>query len=225
MFALLWCQAFSALTLLVGRQEGHSACKKLSGEVLAWLSVWNKVQTCIWLSWCHCHSLSLASVKSRLVLPFWYRPTRVVQEKGPLNGCVCVCVCDDRKSHLASIKCKKPLGWPGLCTRPGWKRLQRSPRPISWWGGGWLPNSPIPTLGHSGLACHRPLLFKPPPNENPSYSPGSAHMWFLWPGFLTTCWLVRGVQDIHQTVCVRNSPKAASLTFPLPHSTQHSECC
>jgi len=26
------------LTLLVGRQEGHPACKKLSGEVLAWLS-------------------------------------------------------------------------------------------------------------------------------------------------------------------------------------------
>ena len=25
--------AFSALTLLVGRQEGHPACKKLSGEV------------------------------------------------------------------------------------------------------------------------------------------------------------------------------------------------
>jgi len=42
--------AFSALTLLVGQQEGHPACKKLSGEVLAWLSVWNKVQTCIWLS-------------------------------------------------------------------------------------------------------------------------------------------------------------------------------
>jgi len=30
--------AFSALTLLVGRQEGHLACKKLSGGVLAWLS-------------------------------------------------------------------------------------------------------------------------------------------------------------------------------------------
>jgi len=30
---------FSALTLLVGWQEGHPACKKLSGEVLAWLSV------------------------------------------------------------------------------------------------------------------------------------------------------------------------------------------
>ena len=43
-------KAFSALMLLVGRQEGHPACKKLSGEVLAWLSVWIKVQTCIWPS-------------------------------------------------------------------------------------------------------------------------------------------------------------------------------
>jgi len=83
--------AFSAFTLLVGRQEGHPACKKLSGEVLVWLSVCNEVQTCIWPSWCHCHSLSLASAKSSLVLPFWYRPTRVVLEKGPLNVCVCVC--------------------------------------------------------------------------------------------------------------------------------------
>ena len=66
----------SALTLLVGRQEGHSACKKLSGGLLVWLSVWSEVQTSIWPIWCHCHSLSLASVKSRLVLPFWYRLTR-----------------------------------------------------------------------------------------------------------------------------------------------------
>jgi len=40
-------KAFSALTLLVGQQEGHPACKKLSDGVLAWLSVWSKVQTCI----------------------------------------------------------------------------------------------------------------------------------------------------------------------------------
>jgi len=39
--------AFSALMLLVGRQEGHPACKKLSGEMLAQLSVWSEVQTCI----------------------------------------------------------------------------------------------------------------------------------------------------------------------------------
>ena len=32
------------------------------------------------------------SVKSRLFFfPFWYRPTRVVPDKGPLNRCVCVC--------------------------------------------------------------------------------------------------------------------------------------
>jgi len=42
--------AFSALTLLVGRQEGHPACKKLSGGVLALLSVRSEVQTCIWPS-------------------------------------------------------------------------------------------------------------------------------------------------------------------------------
>ena len=41
---------FSALTLLVGRQEEHPACKKLSGGVLAWLSVWSEVQICIWPS-------------------------------------------------------------------------------------------------------------------------------------------------------------------------------
>ena len=41
------CVAFSALALLVGRQEGHPAGKKLSDGVLAWLSVWSKVQTCI----------------------------------------------------------------------------------------------------------------------------------------------------------------------------------
>jgi len=70
----VWCFkhffAFSALTLLVGRQEGHPAYKKLSYGVLAWLSVWSEVQTCIWSSGFHCHSLSLASVKSRLVYPF-----------------------------------------------------------------------------------------------------------------------------------------------------------
>ena len=35
--------------------------------------------------------LPLASVKSRLILPFWYRLIRVVLDKGPLNVCVCLC--------------------------------------------------------------------------------------------------------------------------------------
>jgi len=43
--------AFSALTLLAGWQEGYPACKKLlSGGVLAWLSVWSEMQTCMWPS-------------------------------------------------------------------------------------------------------------------------------------------------------------------------------
>jgi len=110
--------AFSALTLLVGRQEGHPACKKQSGGVLAWLSVWSEVQTCIWPSWCHCRSLSLAPVKSRLVLPFWYRHTWEVLEKRPLNGCSSRCLINQMSlnnhlpgepgpAHLASFTCSK----------------------------------------------------------------------------------------------------------------------
>jgi len=38
MYVLL-ASAFRALMLLVGRQEEHPACKKLSVGVLAWLSV------------------------------------------------------------------------------------------------------------------------------------------------------------------------------------------
>jgi len=74
----------------LGGRKGIRPVKNLSGGVLVWLSVCSEVQTCIWSSWCHCHSLSLASVKSRLVLPFWYWLTWVVPEKEPLNGCVCV---------------------------------------------------------------------------------------------------------------------------------------
>ena len=82
--------AFSALTLLVGRQEGHPACKELewwgTGMVIC-------VERDADLHMAQLMPLlpSLASVKSRLILPFWYRFTwvLVVPEKGPLNGCVC----------------------------------------------------------------------------------------------------------------------------------------
>ena len=75
-------QCFDAVGWGGGGQEGPPACKKLSCGVLAWLSVWSEVQTCIWPRWCHCHSQSLASIKSTVVLPFWYRLTWVVPEKG-----------------------------------------------------------------------------------------------------------------------------------------------
>jgi len=79
--------AFSALMLLVGQQEGHPACKKLSGGVLVLLSVWSEVQTCIWPSWCQ-----------------WYRLTWVVPDKGPLNACVCMT--QRRWSRDWSLECR-----------------------------------------------------------------------------------------------------------------------
>ena len=86
--------AFSALTLLVGHREERSACKKL------WWGV--GVVICA-----HClhmvqlmplHSTipsPLVSLKSRLVLPFWYWLTQVVLEKRLINGCSVVVVVID----------------------------------------------------------------------------------------------------------------------------------
>ena len=45
----------------LGGRKGIQPVKKLSGGMLAWLSVWNQVQTCIWPSWCHCRSLTCFS--------------------------------------------------------------------------------------------------------------------------------------------------------------------
>ena len=62
--------------------------------MLAWLSVWSEVQTCIWPRSCHCHSLSLASVKN----PDWFYLSGTgspgySRKKGDETVCVCVCVC------------------------------------------------------------------------------------------------------------------------------------
>ena len=108
--------SFSALTLLVGRQEGHPACKKLSGWVLAWLSVWSEVHTAqlmplpLTVSCCskiqigftflvlaHLGSPGKRAVKRVCVgggLPFWCRLNQVVLERRPLNGCPVQCRCN-----------------------------------------------------------------------------------------------------------------------------------
>ena len=75
-------RAFSALTLLVGRQEGHPACKKLewwgTGMVIclerdADLHMAQLMPLPLTVS---CFS------KIQLGLLFWYRLTRLVPEKG-----------------------------------------------------------------------------------------------------------------------------------------------
>ena len=89
-FADVRCMPSVLWRCWLGGRKGIRPVKKLSDGVLAWLSVWSEVQTCIWPSWCHCHSLSLAPVKSRLILPFWYQLTQIVLDKGKR-----VCMCDN----------------------------------------------------------------------------------------------------------------------------------
>jgi len=66
----------TALALLAALQEDHSTCKKLTDEMLAWLSGCSEVQMiCIWSSWCH-----------------WCRLTQVLLEEAGLNRCLSVCL-------------------------------------------------------------------------------------------------------------------------------------
>jgi len=66
-----YCFVFSALTLLVGQQKGHRACKKLSGGMIAWLCLGQGAD----LHMAQLMPLPLTisgSIKSRLVLPSWF---------------------------------------------------------------------------------------------------------------------------------------------------------
>ena len=81
------------MTLLVGRQEGHPACKKLSGELLAWLSVCSEVQN---------HMAQLmplpltVSCFSKIQTGFTFLVPAHPGSPGKRavkRVCVCVCVC------------------------------------------------------------------------------------------------------------------------------------
>jgi len=92
--------AFSAVTLLVGWQEGHPACKTLSGGMLAWLCVWVKVAQLIPML------LTIScSRKSRLVLPAWFYFSGAGSPgwSQTKSKCVCVCVCVCGTSSLELI--------------------------------------------------------------------------------------------------------------------------
>jgi len=103
---LVFFCAFSALTLLVGRQEGHPACKKLfewwdAGMVIclergADLHVAQLMPMLLTVS---CFSETI------LVLPFWYRLTRVVPERAIKRVCVLLVfsMSGCSKSPLASL--------------------------------------------------------------------------------------------------------------------------
>jgi len=76
-------QTRNALTLLVGQQEGHPACKKLSGGMLVWLSGMRCRSAYRPADATATHYLLLQLNQigfTFLVLPFWYRLTRVVPD-------------------------------------------------------------------------------------------------------------------------------------------------
>jgi len=114
--------AFSALTLLVGRQQGHPACKKLSGAgVVMCLGRGADLHMALLMPL----RLTIScSSKSRLALPSWFylwcRLTRMVPYKiqeGRKRLCVCVCKSNrvlvtlpndnqfSKLFHLLSIAC------------------------------------------------------------------------------------------------------------------------
>ena len=96
--------------------------------MLAWLSVWSKVKTGIWLSWCYCHSLSLASVKSSLVLPCSPAHPGSPRQRAVKRVCVCVCVfCDQdgavgRVTRVSVRQCVQSLAFELDGRRTLWPR-------------------------------------------------------------------------------------------------------
>ena len=84
--------AFSALTLLVGRQEQHLVHNNRSDEMLAWLPTWSKVQmTSIWSIWRRCHPIISCFVKIQTGLSFLMPAYPGCPEKGGVKQ-VSVCL-------------------------------------------------------------------------------------------------------------------------------------
>ena len=79
------------------------------------------------------------------------------QRKASADALLCLHYCDVRKSRLASIKCKKPLGRPSSAPDPAGRAYSAPPDPLADGEGAGcpLPKNPIPAF--------RPHL-SPPPN-------------------------------------------------------------
>jgi len=78
--------AFGALLLLVVWKKFHPACKKVSGGVLKWLSVWDKVKILHMAQLMPLPLTNSCSSKYRfgfsyLVLLFWYQLTGLSRTK------------------------------------------------------------------------------------------------------------------------------------------------
>jgi len=85
----------------------------LSHEVLAWLSVWSKVQwfamICIWSSWCQCYLIISCFIKFHTGLTFLVRAYTGCPGKRLLNDLLSIMV--DILYHFQDITCS--LSWYG----------------------------------------------------------------------------------------------------------------
>jgi len=123
-----------------GGRKGIRLVKKLSAGVLAWLSVWSAVQTCIWPSWCHCHS-SLASVKFTCVRAC---------------VCVCVCVCCYILWTVTGVAYRYDSQWPVYYNRPTtvyvWtqncEEMLAYVKVVLWISVSWLTGAEVMTSSH-----------------------------------------------------------------------------
>jgi len=106
------------LTLLVGRQEGHPACKKLSGKVLAWLSG----ARCR-LAYAQLIPLPLTvSCFSKIQIGFTFLvPAHPGSPGKRAVEWVCVCVCWTQ------------VQWPSNQTGPELLRLTKQNANLRWW--------------------------------------------------------------------------------------------
>jgi len=68
-----------------------------------WLSVWSEMQTCIWPSWCHCHSLSCFS---KIQIGFTFLVPAHLGSPGQRaikRACVCVSVTELLDSAVCNL--------------------------------------------------------------------------------------------------------------------------
>ena len=85
---------FRALTLLVGRQEGHPACKKKLEWWDAGVVVCLELGADLHLAQLMPLPLTVSCFSKIQIGSTFLVPAHLGSPgKGPLNGCVCVCVC------------------------------------------------------------------------------------------------------------------------------------
>jgi len=142
----------------LGIRKSIQFVEKLSCEVLAWLSVWSKVQMiCIQSSWCHCHPVISCFIKIQNGLTFLVMAYPGYSEKRGMLfiqactshqavwcGWMMVCSCETNHTfciadsvvylHTGSVVCVSDVRMPHmLCRIMLWHVYTYSQVAGSWW--------------------------------------------------------------------------------------------